>query len=81
MPFGPKQTTGILGHYSRTWTIALQLGAEACGSWWKPVEDMWETVNKLVIGRWIMMVKEKLIVPYGNRTWTAHFLISRAVKA
>ena len=63
-------------------------GLEGCGK----VRKRWEGMgsnrtlqlyifNKLVIGRWIMMVKEKLIVPYGNRTWTAHFLISRAVKA
>ena len=28
MPFGPKQTTGISGHYSKAWIIAPQLGAE-----------------------------------------------------
>jgi len=38
MPFGLKWTTGILGHYSEAWAIAPWLGAEVCGSWWKPVE-------------------------------------------
>jgi len=45
MPFGPKQTTGILGHYSEAWAIASRLGVEACGSWWKPVEVV-EVVGK-----------------------------------
>ena len=36
MPFGPKRTAGISGHYSEAWAIALRLGAEACGSQWKP---------------------------------------------
>jgi len=40
MPFGLKRTAGISGHYSSAWAIALQLGAEACGSWWKHAEDM-----------------------------------------
>jgi len=38
MPFGPKRTAGISGHYSEAWAIALQLRAEACGSWWKHTE-------------------------------------------
>ena len=38
MPFGPKRTAGISGHCSEAWAIAPWLGAEACGSWWKPVE-------------------------------------------
>ena len=38
MPFGPKRTAGISGHCSEAWAIAPRLGAEACGSWWKPVE-------------------------------------------
>jgi len=45
MPLGPKWTMGISGHYSEVWTIALRLGAEACGSQWKPVEAM-EVVGK-----------------------------------
>ena len=38
MPFGPTWTAGISGHCSEAWAIAPRLGAEACGSWWKPVE-------------------------------------------
>jgi len=45
MPFGPKRTAGISGHYSEAWTIALRLGAEACGSRWKPVEANREPVE------------------------------------
>jgi len=46
MPFGPKRTVGISGHYSEAWAIAPQLGAEACRSRWKPVEvvgKQWKT--------------------------------------
>jgi len=59
MPFGPKWTTGILGHYSKAWAIAPRLGAEACGrrgrcgsepgaggsQWksWKSSGSRWET--------------------------------------
>ena len=28
MPFGPKWTAGISGHYSEAWAIALRIGAE-----------------------------------------------------
>ena len=45
MPFGPKRTVGISGHYSEAWAIALWLGAEACRSRWKPVEAV-EVVGK-----------------------------------
>jgi len=31
MPFGPKWTAGILGHYSEAWAIAPWLRAEVCG--------------------------------------------------
>ena len=47
MPFGPKRTAGISGHYSEAWAIAPQLGAEVCGSWWKPVEAV-EVIGKQV---------------------------------
>ena len=36
---------GISGHYPEAWAIALQLGVEACRSWWKPVEAM-EVIGK-----------------------------------
>jgi len=42
MPFGPKRTAGISGHYSEAWTIAPRLGAEV-----KPVEAV-EVVRKRV---------------------------------
>ena len=46
MPFGPKRTAGISGHYSVAWAIAPQLGAEACRSQWKPGKSLgsgWKT--------------------------------------
>jgi len=41
MPFGPKQTVGILGHCSKVWAIAPRLRAEAGRSWWK----LWKRVG------------------------------------
>jgi len=49
MPFGPKQTAGISGHYSKAWAIAPWLGVEVCGRQWKPVEPV-EAIHKWVGG-------------------------------
>jgi len=51
MPFGPKRTVGISGHYSEAWTIAPRLGAEACGSQWKHAEDAED--SEAVEGMWV----------------------------
>jgi len=50
MPFGLEWTAGISGHYSEAWAVAPWLGAEACRSWWKPVEVV-EDVRKWVEDR------------------------------
>jgi len=47
MPFGPKRTAGISGHYSEAWAIAPQLGAEACGSRWKHAQDAQDSESEL----------------------------------
>jgi len=42
MPFGPKQTVGISGHYSEAWSGSMRKlsgDAEAGGKQWKTVED------------------------------------------
>ena len=54
MPFGLKQTTGILGHYSeaRSGSMRKLLGdVEAGGKQWKSVEDKWKVWKMCGRGR------------------------------
>jgi len=46
MPFGPKPTVGISGHYSEAWAIGPWLGAEVCGSR-KHAEDVEDSGSEL----------------------------------
>ena len=76
MPFGLKQTVGILGHYSEAWAIASRLRAEACGD---DADSRVSVENTNQNDCWQVRVRDlrELIRQTGSRTKLKYIYIDK----